>query len=332
MRCPDCGFKLNGGVCFQCGGNLPISNERQLTNFDSFAFRQFTAKQEIDKALHSLEGLFKGITIDNKVNQTEIEELTHWYYTYKNMADLHPYSEVIPTVYHALKDNQLDSEEIADILWLCQKFKTDNMFYDMITADIQRLQGILHGILSDNEIGAEEIKGLKEWLADNEHMCSTYPYDEIYSLAVSVLSDGILSEEEKKFIKAFFSQFVDIAHSLTIDASEIKRLKQEVCVSGICAMTPEIAIQNKVYCFTGVSSKTSRKGFAELITTNGGRYIDNVSGKVDYLVIGNEGNPCWAFSCYGRKVELALGLRREGHRIMIVHEHDFWDAFQDIAQ
>lgn len=50
------------------------------------------------------------------------------------------------------------------------------------------------------------------------------------------------------------------------------------------------------------------------------------SKKVDYLVIGAEGNPCWSYACYGRKVERAVELRKEGLRIMIVHERDFHDA------
>jgi hypothetical protein len=34
----------------------------------------------------------------------------------------------------------------------------------------------------------------------------------------------------------------------------------------------------------------------------------------------------WAFACYGRKVERAYMMRREGHRVQIVSERDFWDA------
>ncbi len=48
--------------------------------------------------------------------------------------------------------------------------------------------------------------------------------------------------------------------------------------------------------------------------------------KVHYVVIGAEGNQCWAYSCYGRKVEKAIKLRKEGVRVVIVHELDFHDA------
>jgi len=33
---------------------------------------------------------------------------------------------------------------------------------------------------------------------------------------------------------------------------------------------------------------------------------------------------------YGRKVEKAIQLRKEGHKIILVHENDFWDAIEDL--
>jgi hypothetical protein len=49
---------------------------------------------------------------------------------------------------------------------------------------------------------------------------------------------------------------------------------------------------------------------------------------LDYMVFGTAGNPCWAYACYGRKVEQAVALRKEGYRLMIVH--DFRDALADL--
>ena len=51
--------------------------------------------------------------------------------------------------------------------------------------------------------------------------------------------------------------------------------------------------------------------------------------KVNYLVVCANGNPCWAYACYGRKVEQAVKHRRQGVPIVLVHENDFWDAYED---
>lgn len=63
----------------------------------------------------------------------------------------------------------------------------------------------------------------------------------------------------------------------------------------------------------------------------GGKVRTSVSAKTDYLIVGNAGNPCWAYACYGRKIEQAVSLRKEGVGIMIVNETDFWDAVEDAA-
>ncbi|SMB95557.1 BRCA1 C Terminus (BRCT) domain-containing protein [Desulfonispora thiosulfatigenes DSM 11270] len=302
-----------------------------LEAYEELDFRHYMSKAEIDKALHTLEGLLKGVALDNIINNLEVEEVKHWCNQHEEYLDRHPFSELIPLLIEALEDNHLDKDEIKDILWVCNNFKTQSAYYDLVTSDIQRLQGILHGILSDNEITIEEIKGLKDWLNENDHLTTTYPYDEIYSLVVSVLSDGILSNEEKIILKIFFSDFVDTGNSKSIESHETKVLKKQLSISGICAICPEILIENKVFCFTGVSEKTTRKGFSDVIEALKGQYKNSVTQKTNYLVVGNKGNPCWAFSCYGRKVEEAITLRKKGHNIQIVNENDFWDFIEDLT-
>jgi SH3-like domain-containing protein len=49
-------------------------------------------------------------------------------------------------------------------------------------------------------------------------------------------------------------------------------------------------------------------------------------------LIGDEGNPCWVFSCYGRKVEKAIQYRKSGLPILIIHENDFWNAIRQLEQ
>lgn len=55
-------------------------------------------------------------------------------------------------------------------------------------------------------------------------------------------------------------------------------------------------------------------------------FNNNVILDTTYLVYGDGTNPVWAYSCYGRKVEQALKMRKAGHGIKVVHEVDFWDA------
>ncbi|MEW6698654.1 MAG: BRCT domain-containing protein [Bacillota bacterium] len=302
----------------------------RLEDYELMNYRKYTFKSEMDKALRTLEGILDGITIDNCVNISELKELRHWCDYYRNFIYKHPFNEILPIIQDAMKDNILDQEEIKDIIWACRKYQS-SLFYYIVTSDIQKLHGILHGILSDNTISKEEIIGLSNWLDENSHLATVYPYDEICSLVTHVLADGIVDDGEKKILKAFFSEFVDLKQSETINLEEINEIKNIITINGICAVTPEIIVPDKVFCFTGVSSRGKRHVIADTVESLGGIFKNSVTLSTDYLVVGDNGNPCWCFSCYGRKVEKAMELRKSGHKILIVHENDFWDALEDMA-
>lgn len=302
-----------------------------MENYDDFSFRKYTKWSELDKAIHTLEGILKGISLDNKLNSLEFNELVNWCNQYRSYSDTHPFNELIPLIDNALQDNELTEEEIKDILWFCNNLTTVNRYYDAVTSDMQRLQGIMHGIMSDNNITDEEIKGLSIWLNENKHLSGCYPYDELNSIITTILKDGIISDDEKNYLKVFFSEFIDITTSTTINKDELSSLKQEFSIEGVCSLNPEILLEGKQFCFTGASARGSRDQIADVITALKGKFVNSVSKKTNYLIIGSEGNPCWAFSCYGRKVEAAVNLRKEGNRIIIVHENDFWDAIENVA-
>lgn len=295
--------------------------------YDDFDFIRFTKKSDFDKALHTLEGLINGIGIDSKLNKKEIEEIEHWIKNTDRLFEKKIYQELLETLKLALADGILTEDEKKDIVWLCKRFKTDNKFYDIITSDIQRLHGILHGIMADSTLNVSEIKGLKTWLFENEHLKGTYPYDELCSLILMVLKDGKIDKKEDKILKVFFSEFIDSKNTKNIDLKEIEKLKKEITIKGICSLDPEIHIKGKKFCFTGASVKAKRSDIKNIIEVKGGVFIDNIRKDLDFLIIGSGGNPCWAYSCYGRKVEEAVELRKQGKSIQIVHEIDFWDAF-----
>jgi NAD-dependent DNA ligase len=214
------------------------------------------------------------------------------------------------------------------LYWLCQKYENDNYFYNPITSDLQILQGICHGILADGIITDKEIYDLQNWLNENEHLNTYYPYDEIRSLIISVLSDNIIDEEERTILMAYFNQFVTIQDS---DVKQtIKDKTVDVNISGLCTSEPDVNFEGKTFCITGVLQRGNRENLQRDIIKLGGIPTDTISKKTDYLIVGDNGNPAWAFSCYGRKVEKAINLRKDGHTIMLIHEFDFSDIIDDL--
>lgn len=296
------------------------------SSLDDMSYFQYSFKSMLDKSMHTLEGIVKGIAIDGKINKSEIAELNSWCNDYVGVSNRSPFNELIPLIKDAIADEILTKEEIEGILWFAKNLTTPNLYFDIISADIQRLQGILHGVLADNKIEEEELKQLRCWIDENIHLKGSYPYDEIDSIIATIMSDGKIDPSEEDFLKVFFSEFVSLPTNSTIDQNELSQLKQSITLPGICAFCPEIEFENRLFCFTGISSRASRSAIAKKIEVAGGTYIDNIRQDLNYLIVGNNSNPCWAFSCYGRKVEQAIAYRKKGINIVIVHENDFWDA------
>jgi hypothetical protein len=287
--------------------------------------RVFTEKSETDKAFRTLEGILRGIDLDRKINLREIHELKHWCGAHVSYVNRHPFNEAIPMIMGFVEDNELDPEEYEDLLWFTEAITGNSIYYDAITGDLQVLHGIMHGILSDNIINEQEIRELENWINNNVHLKGCFPYDELYSLVKSVLEDGKLDDIEVKILKAFFADFIS-KDDTTINIQELERLKDEMSVPGICSINPDIQFPQHLFCFTGTFGKCKKSEIERIVIDHGALYSTSVTKNLDYLVVGNGGNPCWAFSCYGRKVELARTMRKEGARVQLVNENDFWKA------
>ena len=292
-------------------------------------YRQFTKPAELHKAINTLRGLVAGINSDMTVGSAEVTELAHWCEIHAHLRDHHPFSEILPVVEHAYEDGVVTEDEAKDIMWLCNNFVDNSSYYDMVTSSIQFLAGMLHGLLADGELSEKEIQTLKSWMDANDFLSGTYPFDEINSLLYVVLEDKKITAEEKEQLMAFFGNVIDFTSSYNLSEQDFSKLREKYSIGGICAVCPEITFQNKVFCFTGESYRAKRAEIADIIVQLGGIVRSAVSQKTDYLIVGNAGNPCWAYACYGRKIEEAVSLRKEGASIMIINETDFWDAVDD---
>lgn len=292
---------------------------------DHHPYYMFTSHSQIDKSINSLLGIIQGISIDSEINQHELNFLNLWLEEHKDVQNKHPFNELMPVVKDALKDGILDVEEKDNITWLCEKLSSKT-YINKTTADLQRLHSILAGIAADSHITQQELVGLSDWLMEHEHLKSCWPYDEVDSIITEVLSDQTIDEKEHSALMSFFSEFVDLYDDRTLTAPVFTK---EDSIQGVCASCPEIIFEESLFCFTGASNTYSRSEFFEVIERLGGKTTKNLTKKVNYLVIGAEGNPCWAYACYGRKVEKAISLRKEGLPLVIVHENDFHDALLD---
>lgn len=293
---------------------------------DHATYRRFTGKIEFEKIFNTLIGLIEGIVIDAQINEVELGFLQTWLDDQRARAQKHPFNEIIPLLDQTIADGVLSSGGKEDILWLCKRL-TASEYLSLAAADMQRLRSLVAAIGSDGKVSVEELCGLADWLLEHEHLRTCWPYDEIDSLVTGVLEDGKIEPAEHAMLMAFFAEFVAVVDSKAVVSAHVK---EGATVVGLCAVGPAIRFPDAIFCLTGSSRKYSRQDFSAVIADRGGTAVNGVSKRVHYLVIGADGNPCWAYACYGRKVERAVELRKEGHPIVIVHEKDFHDAVADL--
>lgn len=298
-----------------------------MNHQDHRSYLQFHGKSRLDKAINSLLGIVEGISLDGKITQDELSFLRMWLSEHQWLRERHPYSELIPVLERACGQGELSQDEYEDIRFVCESLRSEQ-YYNMVTGDMQRLHGLLAGIIADGVVTEEELRGLQCWIGEHDHLKTLWPYDELDSVISAVLKDGVIDEDEQTMLREFFSEFVALLDDRTITAP---LLLEGSTLVGVCAMCPEITFDGKTFCFTGASSKLTRNGFQELVERLGGNHAKTPTKSTHYLVVGAEGNPAWAFSCYGRKVEAAVKLRKQGVQLIIVHEHDFHDAVADVT-
>lgn len=292
---------------------------------DHFQYVRFTSRARLEKSVNSLLGIVEGIVIDSAINTSEVGFLNLWLEEHADVRDRHPYNELIPVVQAAVADGLLTQDEHDDILWLCERLRSTE-FFDKTTADLQRLHAILGGIVSDGRVTEAELQGLSSWLQEHEHLKTCWPYDEVDSLIVGVMKDKRIDDQEHAMLKSFFSEFVAVLDNRTIVSPVFA---ENTSIVGLCAVCPNIEFEGSKFCFTGASSRYTRASLAATVERLGGEVTPSVTKNVRYLVIGADGNPCWAYACYGRKVEKAVELRKAGVRVLLVHENDFHDAVAD---
>lgn len=88
----------------------------------------------------------------------------------------------------------------------------------------------------------------------------------------------------------------------------------------------DIEFDGKAFCFTGRSGRMPRESIAEIVLAMGAFVHDDVTRKTDFLVVGSKGSRTWKHGSYGRKMERAMRLKKNGGGIKIVREAVFWAA------
>jgi NAD-dependent DNA ligase len=133
-------------------------------------------------------------------------------------------------------------------------------------------------------------------MADQFHLKNSWPYDEIEAVILTILEDGTIDSKEHRMMLHFFDE---ISTFKKYRKTNPKVESERMVISGVCAICPDVFVNEKVFCITGKSERLSRRKIAEIVAERGGFFTDEFSRNVDYLVVCSGGNKAWGFACYG---------------------------------
>lgn len=169
------------------------------------------------------------------------------------------------------------------------------------TVRLQQLMGILKGVSADRQINDVEARNLHDWMAECEPGSEDPTFQLVYSTLEKVLADGRIDAEEEVHLLEVFDR---ILHPT------------EHCSSS------DVIFAGRKFVLSGNFSFGDKDRVAEIICSRGGEIAKSVSGKVHYVVVGNEGSTAYARGNYGSKVKKAMELQDKGKPIQVISESD----------
>lgn len=267
-----------------------------------------------DKSINTFLGFLEGVTIDGKINEKEIDAIIQWHLSMPELGSSQ-FEMLFKVLSEITTKDGISNEEKGRFIEVLNLFKSTE-FYKKHTADIQRLHGLLAGLVCDSDLVLDELLCLNTWLKAHDHLEEDILYQEIFSALRPLRTKKTLTVTEINSIFKLITRYVDPENH-----GQLKK-----CVDSNDNpdfYKGQLTLEDAVYCFTGASTRFKKSEWKALVENNGAKFVDDMTLSVDYLVICNKGNSAWAHVSYGRKFEQAKKWQNEGNNIKIITEDDF---------
>lgn len=269
---------------------------------DTAEFTNYVASPVVRKTISEFYGVIRGFSIDNEINNFEMEYISKWRKENLQYTNYVEFSSIIVVIDKILDDGKISMEEIMELQSVIKSY-LDVVSTAPVTLATQILDGIMKGITVDGEVNELECRGLRQWLYDNIYLTGHYPFDKLLQIIENVLLDSVITKEESEYITATI-------HSLL---NPVDYLKTQVN-----------SVNGKNVCLSGNFSY-GKKSDVEKYLVNYGAIIDvSLKKTTDILIIGDCECQAYSNGTYGTKVKKVIEYNSKGCSIQIIKEADIF--------
>lgn len=251
--------------------------------------------------INNLYGMVRVILFEEYITEAQFSLLEEWYTEnkqYNQYLIFHKISLVLKEIMNKGYLTGMDKKELVDIV----DFVPISSIYSKKTLKTQVLQGIIKIITVDDKVTMEELSHLMDWLKRNTSLKGTYPYDKIYKITENVLETAVMDYNQQKEISDIFKDLIN----------PIKDTNEMFSLNG------------KSFALSGEFVHGTKEQIIKLLEKYDCTYKSSISGKVDYLFVGDLGSPAWKYGSIGGKIVKAQKLQDKGGKIRIISEKNLF--------
>lgn len=287
-------------------------------------YSKFNYVRNKDKLLANLISIIDGVISDGNINKKEILYLDTWLMEADLLSRNYCVRAIRNRAKDILSDGVITDAELkffkADLLKI-QKQLIDIPDLDLYSeqADRHLLEGLCKGMLADHHLVDDEIRYLSWWLSSNGTLKDNYPGKELFKLVSEVLKDGVITPEERELLKEGLIAYTgcDLATG-TVDGMST-RLPIDVINS--------LDLTGSIVCLTGDFLYGKRSKCKADIEAAGAIVCDNVTMKINYLIVGTLSSKDWMYQSHGRKIEKAVEYRDNKNIPLKIISEEQWQRF-----
>jgi len=255
--------------------------------------------------LNNLYGMLRVILFEEYMTEAQFKLFEEWYDNNRQYNQYLIFHKISLELKRILDKGHMDSADKKSLVNVVE-FISISSIYSKKTLKVQVLQGIIKAITADGKVTLEELTHLKRWLLRNTSLKGSYPYDKILKITNVMLQKCFITFDDQE----------KLAKQLTELITPIKTSNEQ------------FTLKNKIFCLSGEFKHGNKEKITYLLEKEGAIAKTSVSGKVDYLFVGDLGSPAWKYGNIGGKIVKAQKLQDNGGKIKIISEKNLFKILE----